>query len=163
METLLLVWINEIQMAGNSASEAIICEKAKQLFEELGAKAPITSSGPLKEFSSTKGWFTRFRKRTGLHSVVRHGDAAHRDAAGQHCEKFKKMIGEGGFVSQQVFKCNETGFFWKRMPCRTYITKEETTLPGHKPMRTGLLRSFVPMLQGDCKVKPLLMYHLENP
>jgi len=150
-------------MAGDSVSEAIICEEAKQLFEGLGAKAPSTSNGPVKEFSSTKGWFTRFRKRIGLHSVVRHGDTAHRDAAEQHREKFKKMIGEGGFVSQQVFNCNETGFFWKRMPRRTYITKEKTTLPGHKPMRTGLLCSFVPMLRGDYKVKPLLMYHSENP
>jgi len=66
METLLLVRINEKQMAGDSVSEAIICEKAKQLFEELGAKAPRTSTGPVKKFSSTKGWFTRFRKRTGL-------------------------------------------------------------------------------------------------
>ena len=50
METLLLVWINEKQMAGDSVSEAIICEKAKQLFEELGAKVPSTSTGPVKEF-----------------------------------------------------------------------------------------------------------------
>jgi hypothetical protein len=35
-------------MAGDSVSEAIICAKAKQLFEELGARAPSTSSGPVK-------------------------------------------------------------------------------------------------------------------
>jgi len=94
---------------------------------------------------------------------VRYGEAAHRDAAEQHHEKFKKMIGEGGFVSQQVFNCNETGFFWKRMPRRTYTMKEETTFPGHKTMRTGLLCSFVPTLWGNCTVKPLLVYHSENP
>jgi len=112
VETLLLVWINEKQMAGDSVSRAIICEKAKQLFEELGAKAPSTSTGPVTEFFGTKGWFTRFRKRTGLHSVVRHGEAAsgYRDAAEQHREKFKKIIEEGGFVSQQVFNCDETAF-----------------------------------------------------
>jgi len=36
-------------MAGDSVSEAIICEKDKQLFEELGAKASSTSTGPVKE------------------------------------------------------------------------------------------------------------------
>ena len=41
METLLLVWINGKQIAGDSVSEAIICEKAKQLFEEFGAKALV--------------------------------------------------------------------------------------------------------------------------
>jgi len=50
METLLVVWTNEKQMAGDSVSGAIICEKAKQLFEELGAKAPSTSTGPVKGF-----------------------------------------------------------------------------------------------------------------
>ena len=75
METLPLVWINEKQIAGDNVSEAIICEKAKQLFDEPGAKVPSTSTGPVKEFFGTKGWFTGFRKRTGLHSVVRHGEA----------------------------------------------------------------------------------------
>ena len=44
METLLLVWFNEKQMAGDSVRDVIICEKAKQMFEELGAKAPSTST-----------------------------------------------------------------------------------------------------------------------
>ena len=66
-------------MAGDSVSEAIICEKAKQLFDELGAKAPNTSPGLVKEHSGTKGWFTGFRKRTGLRSVVRYSEAASAD------------------------------------------------------------------------------------
>jgi hypothetical protein len=69
METLLLVWINVKQMAVYGVSE-----KAKQLFEELGAMVPSTSTGPVKEFFATKGWFTGFRKRTGLHSAVVHGE-----------------------------------------------------------------------------------------
>ena len=44
METLLLVWINVKQMVGDGVSAAIICEKAKQLFEELSPKAPSTST-----------------------------------------------------------------------------------------------------------------------
>jgi hypothetical protein len=51
METLLLLWINEKQMADDSVSEAIICDKAKHLFEELGPKVPSASSGPVKEFA----------------------------------------------------------------------------------------------------------------
>jgi len=50
MEILLLVWINGKQMAGDGVSGVTVCEKAKQLFEELGAKAPSTSTGPVKEF-----------------------------------------------------------------------------------------------------------------
>ena len=35
-------------MEVGSVSEAIICEKAKQLFEEFGPKSPSTSTGPVK-------------------------------------------------------------------------------------------------------------------
>jgi hypothetical protein len=35
-------------MAGGSVIVAIICEMAKQLFEELGAKGPSTSSDAVK-------------------------------------------------------------------------------------------------------------------
>ena len=112
METLLLVWITEIQMARDNVGEVIICEKDKQLFEELGAKAPSTSTGPVKEFFGTKEWHTGFRKRTGLDSVLRQGEAAHRDgeAADQHHKKFKKIIEEGGFVSQQVLTVTKLAF-----------------------------------------------------
>ena len=97
METFLLLWIREKRVAGDT-----------------------------KEFFGTKRWFTGFRKRNGLHSVVRHGEAAsgERDAGEQHHEKFKKIIEEGSFDSQQGFNCDETGLFWKRMPCKTCITKE---------------------------------------
>ena len=35
VEKLLLVWINELQLAGDSVSEGIICEKARQLHSDL--------------------------------------------------------------------------------------------------------------------------------
>jgi hypothetical protein len=126
------------------------------LFEELGAKVPSTSTGPVKEFFGTRGWVTRFRTRNGLHSVVRHGETAigDRDTADKHYEKCKKIIEEGGFVSRQVFNCDKTGLSWKRMPRRKYIMKEETTLPGHKPIEEQLSLLFCANALGDCKVKP---------
>ena len=60
-----------------------------------------------------------------------------------------------------MFNCDKTGLFWKRMPCRTYITKD-TTMPGHKPMKDRLTLLFCANALGDCKVKPLLLYHSEN-
>ena len=95
---------------------------------------------------------------------MRHGEAARgdRDAAEQHHEKFKELIEEGCFVSQQVFNCDETGLFWKRMPRRTY-TMKDTTLPGHKLMKDQLTLLLCANASGDCKVKPLLIYHSQNP
>nr|XP_045614740.1 tigger transposable element-derived protein 1-like [Procambarus clarkii] len=46
---------------------------------------------------------------------------------------------------------------------RTYITQEEQSLPGHKPMKDRLTLVLCANASGDCKVKPLLVYHSENP
>jgi hypothetical protein len=40
VEKLLLIWINEKILAGDSVSEGIICEKARRLHEDLVKKKP---------------------------------------------------------------------------------------------------------------------------
>ncbi|XP_068240000.1 uncharacterized protein [Palaemon carinicauda] len=52
---------------------------------------------------------------------------------------------------------------FSKMPCRTFITAKEKRLPGHKPMRDRLTLAFCANASGDCKIKPLLVYHSENP
>ena len=68
-----------------------------------------------------------------------------------------------GYGPQQVFNADETGLFWKRMPSRTFITKEEKKLPGHKAMKDRLTLMISSNASGDLKIKPLLVYHSENP
>ncbi|XP_068209128.1 tigger transposable element-derived protein 1-like [Palaemon carinicauda] len=87
-----------------------------------------------QEFKVSHGWFDHFRKGTGIHSVVRHGETASSDkkAAEEFLKKFEKVISRDGYIPRQVFNCDETGPFWKRMPRRTYFTAEEKKLPGHE-------------------------------
>ena len=66
-------------------------------------------------------------------------------------------------MAQQVFNCNKTGLFWKKMVKRTFITAEEMKLPSHKLMKDRLTLSFCANVRGDLKIKPLLVYHSENP
>ena len=106
VEKLLMVWINEKQLAGDSVSEAIICEKARLLYSDIVWDAPGSSA---EEFKASKGWTDNFKKRTELHSVVRHGEAArsNKDAA-------EKFVDREGFIPEQVFNCDERGLFWKK-------------------------------------------------
>ena len=67
---LLFVWINEQQLVGDGVSEAIICEKARLLHADLAKKRPRTSAA-VSEFKTSRGWFDKFKKRTGIHSVLR--------------------------------------------------------------------------------------------
>jgi hypothetical protein len=64
---------------------------------------------------------------------------------------------------EQIFSCDETGLFWKRMPNRTYITKDEKSLPGHKPMKDRLTLLLGANANVDMKLESLLVYHSENP
>jgi len=58
--------------------------------------------------------------------------------------------------TQQVFNCDETGLFWKKMPRRTYITEEEKALPGHKPMKDRLTLLLCGNASGDFKISDWL-------
>ena len=77
--------------------------------------------------------------------------------------EFAAYVDSEGFIPQQIFNCDETGLFWKKMPRRTYITQEEKGLPGHKPMKDRFTLLLCANASGDCKIKPLLVYHSENP
>ncbi|XP_039618118.1 tigger transposable element-derived protein 1-like [Polypterus senegalus] len=166
MENLLLLWIKEKELAGDTLTETVISEKARIFYNDLKQKEPSTSTDVVEpEFKSSHGWFERFKKRSGIHSVVRHGKAASADqkAAGDFITRFTQLIEAECYIPQQVFNCNETGLFWKKMPRRTYITAEETKMPGHKPMKDRLTLALCANACGDFKVKPLLVYHSENP
>lgn len=142
MEKLLMVWLTEKQLAGDTVTEAIICEKARAIYADLLQQTPGTSTGgsPGEPFKASRGWFENFKKRNGIHSVVRHGEAASADmkAAEDYLKTFAGIIVAEGYIPHQVFSCDETGLFWKKMPRRTYITAEEKRMPGHKPMKDRL-------------------------
>ncbi|GFU21367.1 tigger transposable element-derived protein 1 [Trichonephila clavipes] len=41
-------------------------------------------------------------------------------------------IEDGDYSADQVFNADETGLYWKKLPNRTYIAKDEKTASGHK-------------------------------
>ena len=53
VEKLLVVGINEKQLAGDSVSEAIICEKARLLCSDITRDTPGSRA---EEFKASKGW-----------------------------------------------------------------------------------------------------------
>ncbi len=121
----MLIWINEKQLAGDSISEALICEKALLLHGELLDGQPSTSANVTDEFKASRGWFEKFRRRTGIHSVVRHGEAVSSDKAeaDKFVVEFENYIKSEGYIPQQVFNCNETGLFWKKMPKKDLLNQ----------------------------------------
>ncbi|GFY63055.1 tigger transposable element-derived protein 1 [Trichonephila inaurata madagascariensis] len=105
-----------------------------------------------------------FKRRSRIKHVLMHGESASADKeAAKYCLKFQEFIETEGYRPQQIFNCEETGLFWKRMPNRTYITKYEKSVPGHKPMKDRLTLLLGANASGDMKLKPLLVYNSGNP
>ncbi|GFV69464.1 hypothetical protein TNCV_2778791 [Trichonephila clavipes] len=47
-------------------------------------------------------------------------------------EELAKIIEDGDYFVDQVFNADETGLYWKKLPNRTHIAKDEKTASGHK-------------------------------
>lgn len=163
MERLLAMWLEHQSQSRVPLSLMLIQEKAKSIFEDLKAKAGESAAD--ESFIASHGWFHRFKKRANLHHVALSGEAASadKDAAEQFIATLKELIEKEGFLPQQVFNVDETALYWKKMPEKTYISREEKTMPGSKPAKDRLTLMLGGNASGDFKLKPLLVYRAANP
>ncbi|XP_023238008.1 tigger transposable element-derived protein 1-like, partial [Centruroides sculpturatus] len=157
VEKVLIAWINHhTRTARTPLTQAIISAKALSIFDTLKKQRGETSEA--ETFSASKGWFDRFRKRAGWHNIKIQGKTAK-----EFPEKLAEIIEEEGYSSRQIFNVDETGLFWKRMPSRTHIAKEEKSKPGFKVSKDRVTLLLGANAAGDCKLKPLLIYRAETP
>ncbi|XP_064080659.1 tigger transposable element-derived protein 1-like [Macrobrachium nipponense] len=162
MEKLLMIWLEDQNQQRVPVSLSVIQEKARELHEAVVKKnGEGRASG---EFSASRGWFNCFKARANLHNVKLQGEAATADseAAESFPSGLAEIIKDHGYTADQVFNVDETGLFWKRMPNRTYLSKEKSA-PGHKAGKEQLTLLFGANASGDLKLKPLLVYLAENP
>ncbi|XP_066428508.1 tigger transposable element-derived protein 1-like [Eleutherodactylus coqui] len=163
LENLLSIWMDDCHQKRKPPSLMLIQEKALSLFEDVKTKYGEEAADVT--FTASHGWFNCFKAHNSLHNIKVTGEAASADtvAAQEFPATLKEIIKEGAFSPQQIFIVDETGLYWKKMPDRTYISKEEKSMPGFKPAKDRLTLLLGGNTAGDMKIKPLLMYHAENP
>ncbi|GFX51947.1 tigger transposable element-derived protein 1 [Trichonephila clavipes] len=121
---------------------------------------PSTSTSQTgKEFSASKGWLTGFLKRNALHYIKITGESATAEegAAKIFPEELAKTIEDGDYSADQVFNADETGLYWKKLPNRTYIAKDEKIASGHKASKDRVTLLLCSNASGDRMLKPLLI------
>lgn len=141
----------------------VIQVKARSIHDDLNEEMP--SDCEVKPFTASRGWFESFKRRYKFHNNKVTGEAAASDTVA--AEKFSavlaNIIEEGRYSTKQVFNVDETGLYWKRMPTRTYMAKEEKTAPGFKPANDRLTLLLVGNTEGDYKLKTPVIYLSETP
>ncbi|GFV63522.1 tigger transposable element-derived protein 1 [Trichonephila clavipes] len=159
-ERAIVIWIEEQVQRRIPVSGYLIQEKALQFYKSMKQSEPSTSTSQAgKEFSASKGWLTRFLKRNALHNIKITGESTTADegAAKIFPEELAKIIEDGDYSADQVFNADETGLYWKKMPNRTYIAKEEKTASGHKASKDRVTLLLCSNASGDRMLKPLLI------
>ncbi|XP_036407883.1 tigger transposable element-derived protein 1-like [Megalops cyprinoides] len=163
-EKILKVWIDDQTRRRVPVSLAVIQATAKNVFEQL--KERHGGGSHEETFQASKGWFYRFKSRFQLHNIkCEHGEApsAEEEPVGDFPRKLAAMVKEGGYCARTVFNVDQTGLFWKKMPSRTYISKQENSTPGFKAAMDRLTVLLAANAAGDFRLKPLLVHHAETP
>ena len=115
VEKLLLIWIKEKELDGDSIREGIICEKTLCIYADLLEETLSTCAEceSWSTFNASRGWFKKLKYRRGIHGVVRHGEAvsSNKEAAEKYAGEFRDFANAGGYLPHQV--ANETGLFLK--------------------------------------------------
>lgn len=167
VERLLSIWIEDLNQKRIPLSQMEIQAKALSLYNDLKTVDNIETEGEgtSENFTASRGWFFRFKQRTGIHNVRIVGESASADkeAASRYPRELSEIIQKGGYKDEQIFNVDETGLFWKKLPSRTFISVNENSSPGYKISKDRLTLLLGGNAAGDFKIKPMLVYRAENP
>lgn len=168
MENALFVWMQASQKREVPLDTNLITRKAlspyKTTCESSGGEGSSSVALNAHEFHASRGWFENFKMRFSLRSLHLTGESGSADhqAAQEFQAELKQIINEEGYLPKQVFNMNETALLWKKMPSRTFLSRQETHTPGFKASKDRLSLLFCGNAAGHL-TKPGLIYKVQNP
>ncbi|KFD48110.1 hypothetical protein M513_11053 [Trichuris suis] len=139
----------------------MIREKALSLYEHFGT---MTETPERKAFMASKGWLASFVNRYNLKNLRVTGKAASADqeSSSTFPHEFRRLVDRKGYLPEQLYNCDETALFWKKMPSRTYIHKDARQAMGFKAFKDRLTLVLCGNAAGHM-IKPGVIYRACTP
>ncbi|ROT80381.1 putative tigger transposable element-derived protein 1-like [Penaeus vannamei] len=151
MERLLDRWIHDMKEQDKPPSFTQIQEKAFSILRAIEKRTGTR----IKTFTASADWYKEFKKRLGIDHRKRMAEAFQLN--------LRKIIEKGDYLPEQIFNVAKTDLFWRRMPAQKDSNEDEIRIPGLLGEEDRILLSFGGNVSGDCKLKPLAVYHASKP
>lgn len=155
LEDALFTWFIEQRRKNVPLSGEILMEKAKYFHGRLGRG----------EFSASKGWLEKFKKRHGIRQLKISGEklSNNEDAVKPFQDKFMDIIKEKDLTAEQIYNADESGLYWKTIPEKTLASELEVRAPGSKVSKERI--TFMPCANaaGTHKLPLLVIGKAQKP
>lgn len=119
MERLLSIWIEDLNQKRILLSQMEIQAKALSLYKDLETIDEVENggAGTSEIFTASRGWFFRYKERTGIHNVRIVGESASADkeAALRYPKELSEIIEKGSYKDEQIFNVDETGLYCEKV------------------------------------------------
>ncbi|XP_062558071.1 jerky protein homolog-like [Armigeres subalbatus] len=117
------------------------------------------------QFSSSNGWYDRFRKRYGLKMIGVEGEraSANVNAFEQFKVNFIQQIQENRYEKWEIYNADESALFVKLLPSRTLVLNDEDIAEGRKVIKSRI--TFMPCcnIDGSNKLPLMFLGTSQNP
>ena len=186
MEKVLLEWINQKQILGIAISGPIIKEKALEFNRELerrtineessgtgtgeevekeeGSNEEQGSSNPAK-FRASDGWLSNFKVRHGIRYLSFKGEksSAGQQTAVEFSDNIKQFVEDNQYNLDNIYNADETGFYTKSLPKRTFVLHQEKEAAGFKESKKRVTLMNCANATGTHKLPLLLIGKSQRP
>lgn len=163
MEKALMLWFDDCSDKHIPLSSYAIRQKALQIHNHL--KSSGSAEQRNASFQASKGWLDKLTKRYNLHSIKLQGEKASADteAADKFKEEIMEIIEKEDYCKDQIFNADETALYWRKLPSRTYLYKDQRHAFGFKAFKECITILMCSNVVGNCLLKPLVIHNSAHP
>ncbi|XP_054003119.1 jerky protein homolog-like [Hylaeus anthracinus] len=153
VDTRLRGWVSMRQALGDTLTDSILQEKARELHERFG--------GP-SNFMASRGWLRSFKDRHGVHTA-----SISRETNANELDKFEEnllnMLAAENVDEENVYNINETSVMWKVLPQKILAREGERFLDCKNLRKDRVTVALCANATGTHKLLPLFVYKYNNP